>query len=332
MTLALAALLLVAVQMAYGKFGRGVEFFPKVEPDYGQVIVHGRGNLSLDEKNRAGRRGREARARRSPGLKTVYTRVGEQPRGIERTHRGHDRRHPVRVRRLADAAAGARDHGRDPRQDRRHSRHPGRGDGAARRSADRQADPGAARARSIRPCCRRPPSKVAAMLAARSDVRDLDDGLPLPGIDWKIEVDKAEAAKYGAGVNTVGTAVQLVTNGAQGHRIPAGRQRQGGRHPGALPARPAQPRPDRRTARPDAGRPRADRQFRAARAGAARRLHQPRQRQPRDDGVGERRRGRADRQGAAGDRRASSPRPISVRASPSSSRARTRSARRRGAS
>ena len=47
----------------------------------------------------------------------------------------------------------------------------------------------------------------------RSDIRDLDDGQPLPGIDWKIEVDKAEAAKYGAGVGTVGSAVQLVTNG-----------------------------------------------------------------------------------------------------------------------
>ena len=49
------SLLLVAVQMAYGKFGHGVEFFPDVEPDYGQVIVHARGNLSLDEKDRAGR-------------------------------------------------------------------------------------------------------------------------------------------------------------------------------------------------------------------------------------------------------------------------------------
>ena len=37
MTLALAAFLLIAVQIAYGKFGRGVEFFPNVEPDYGQV-------------------------------------------------------------------------------------------------------------------------------------------------------------------------------------------------------------------------------------------------------------------------------------------------------
>src|SRR5947209_18209205 len=56
-------------------------------------------------------------------------------------------------------------------------------------------------------------SKVAAILAARSDIRDLDDGQPLPGIDWKVEVDKSEAAKYAAGINTVGSAVQLVTNG-----------------------------------------------------------------------------------------------------------------------
>src|SRR4029079_16977469 len=39
-TLALAALLLVVVQVGYAKFGRRVEFFPAVEPDYGQVIVH----------------------------------------------------------------------------------------------------------------------------------------------------------------------------------------------------------------------------------------------------------------------------------------------------
>src|SRR5262249_19088910 len=51
-TIILAALLLFAVQSAYGKFGRGVEFFPAVEPDYGQVIVHARGNISLDEKDR----------------------------------------------------------------------------------------------------------------------------------------------------------------------------------------------------------------------------------------------------------------------------------------
>ena len=46
-------------------------------------------------------------------------------------------------------------------------------------------------------------------------VQDLDDGQPLPGIDWKLQVDKAEAAKYGAGISIVGNAVKLVTNGTK---------------------------------------------------------------------------------------------------------------------
>ena len=77
-TLALAALLLVAVQVGYAKFGSGVEFFPAVEPDFGQVIVHARGNLALDEKNRFLAEA-EKRVLEAKGLKTVYTRVGEQP-------------------------------------------------------------------------------------------------------------------------------------------------------------------------------------------------------------------------------------------------------------
>src|SRR5437660_4150898 len=78
-TLLLALALLIGVQMAYGKFGRGVELFPKVEPDYGQVVVHARGNLSLDEKDRLVR-SVEQRVLKYDGLKTVYTRAGEQPR------------------------------------------------------------------------------------------------------------------------------------------------------------------------------------------------------------------------------------------------------------
>ena len=67
--------------------------------------------------------------------------------------------------------------------------------------------------RSIRPVARRRQQGRGPFWRQRTDIRDLDDGQPLPGIDWKIEVDKAEAAKYGAGIGTVGTAVQLVTNG-----------------------------------------------------------------------------------------------------------------------
>jgi len=41
----------------------------------------------------------------------------------------------------------------------------------------------------------------------------VEDTLPLPGIDWQIDVDVQEAGRYGADVATVGAMVQLVTRG-----------------------------------------------------------------------------------------------------------------------
>jgi len=42
---------------------------------------------------------------------------------------------------------------------------------------------------------------------------DIEDNLPLPGIDWQIDVDVEKAGRYGADVATVGAMVQLVTRG-----------------------------------------------------------------------------------------------------------------------
>ncbi len=210
-TLALAALLLVAVQVVYGKYGHGVEFFPKVEPDYGQVIVHGRGNLALEEKNRALAEV-EQRVLRFPGLSTVYTRVGEQPRGsnemtedtigvIQFEFADWKQRPPAHeimdaIRTKTADIPGILVEVTAPRA--------GPPTGKPIQVQLTALDP------ALLPAAAK---KVAAALATRHDIRDLDDGQPLPGIDWKIEVDKAEAAKYGAGVNVVGSAVQLVTNG-----------------------------------------------------------------------------------------------------------------------
>ena len=41
----------------------------------------------------------------------------------------------------------------------------------------------------------------------------VEDTLPLPGIDWQINVDVEQAGRYGADVATVGAMVQLVTRG-----------------------------------------------------------------------------------------------------------------------
>jgi multidrug efflux pump len=212
-TLAMAAFLLVAVQMAYGKFGSGVEFFPNVEPDYGLVIVHGRGNLSLDEKDRVVAE-IEQRVLSFDSLKTVYSRVGEQPRGssditedtigvIQFEFADWRRRPPAHeimdaIRAKTADIPGVLVEVTAPRA--------GPPTGKPIQVQIGAIDP------DVLPSVAK---KVAAILLPRPDIRDLDDGLPLPGIDWKMEVNTAEAAKYGAGPSTVGTAVQLVTNGAK---------------------------------------------------------------------------------------------------------------------
>jgi multidrug efflux pump len=212
-TLLLALALLVGVQMAYGKLGKGVEFFPKVEPDYGQVVIHGRGNLSLDEKDRLVR-SVEERVLKFAGLKTVYTRAGEQPR--QSNELGED---TIGVIQFEFADWRARPPGHEIMDAIRDKTADIPGilvEVTAPRAGPPTGKPVQVQLSALDPdLLPAAAKKVAAMLAARPDVRDVDDGLPLPGIDWRIEVNKSEAAKYQANVNTVGTGVQLVTNGAK---------------------------------------------------------------------------------------------------------------------
>src|SRR4030095_3258197 len=52
-----------------------------------------------------------------------------------------------------------------------------------------------------------------AHLEKMDGIRDIDDTRSLPGVEWKLTVDRAKAAALGADVTSVGQAVQLVTNG-----------------------------------------------------------------------------------------------------------------------
>src|SRR4051812_20737669 len=211
MTLALAAFLLIAVQTAYGKFGRGVEFFPSVEPDYGQVMVHARGNISLDEKNRLMAEV-EKRVLGFDSLKTVYARIGEQPRGM-----GEMTEDTVGVIQFEFVDWRQRPSAHDIMDAIREKTADIPGilvEVTAPRAGPPTGKPIQVQLSAVDPSVLPDVAKkVAGILSARSELLDLDDGQPLPGIDWKIVVDKAEAAKYGAGVGPVGSAVQLVTNG-----------------------------------------------------------------------------------------------------------------------
>jgi multidrug efflux pump len=205
--------MLVVVQMAYGRLGNGVEFFPKVEPDFGQALIHARGNISLDEKDRITREV-EKRVLGNPALKTVYARIGEQPRGS-----GEITEDTIGVIQFEFADWQTRAPAHEIMDDirRRTADIPGiLVEVTAPRAGPPTGKPIQVQLSSLDPeLLPQAAKKVAGILSKMPAVQDLDDGQPLPGIDWKLQVDKAEAAKYGAGISIVGNAVKLVTNGTK---------------------------------------------------------------------------------------------------------------------
>jgi multidrug efflux pump len=60
-------------------------------------------------------------------------------------------------------------------------------------------------------------AQVTAAIRARmdkmSELRDVEDTRPLPGIEWDLDINREVASRFGANAQSIGTAVQLVTNG-----------------------------------------------------------------------------------------------------------------------
>jgi multidrug efflux pump len=213
-TILLTIAMLIAIPMVHARVGKGVEFFPDVEPDYALVQVRARGNISLAEKDRIVRQV-EQRLLGMAEIKTVYTRLGEMQRG------GNTELSPDTIglmqfelidwqkrRRATEIMADIRAKTADI---------PGIEIAVTKPAAGPPTGkPIQIELSALDPALLDGAAKtVFAMLAARNDVTDIDNGLPLPGIDWTLRLDRGEAAKVGAGAGTVGTAVQLVTNGVK---------------------------------------------------------------------------------------------------------------------
>ena len=56
--------------------------------------------------------------------------------------------------------------------------------------------------------------KTRIKLASIEGIIDVEDSLPLPGVEWELDVDRVEAGRLGLDVGRIGAAVQFVTEGA----------------------------------------------------------------------------------------------------------------------
>ena len=56
-------------------------------------------------------------------------------------------------------------------------------------------------------------AKVRSYMDGIKNLQDIEDGRSLPGIDWELTVNRELAGRYNASISSVGTMVQLITNG-----------------------------------------------------------------------------------------------------------------------
>ncbi len=208
-TLFVSLLIIFMSYGAYGVFGKGVEFFPEVEPDNAQVLVHARGDLSIHEKD-ALLKQVEKRFYGMPELQSVYARsfnqafsgVAEDVIGsIQFQFIDWDQRRPASEI-LEQMSAMTKDI-------------------AGITLEFRKAENGPSGGKPIK-------LQVSAIMPEHADetvemirqkmeslggFKDIEDDRALPGIEWRLEVDREAAARFGADIALIGSAIQMITNG-----------------------------------------------------------------------------------------------------------------------
>ena len=210
----LAVATLVAAWVLYANFGRGFEFFPKVEPDRAVMKVFARGNLSVDEKSALVGEVEQrilALQRERGEMRAVYILSGKQQR---RDDAPSDIIGTINIefsawdtRRRADKIlADVVDRSKDLA-------------GIFIETAKEEAGPPVGKPIHILVTSRSPEmispavARIRAKLDTMTGLKDIEDGRPVPGIEWELAVDRAQAAKFDADIAVIGNIIRLATNG-----------------------------------------------------------------------------------------------------------------------
>ena len=212
-----AFVVLVSVWAAFGQLGKGVEFFPAVEPEVAVVQVRARGNMSYYQQDTLLREvenrilALDTHHEGENWFDTVYARSGSGAGGNEAAEdvigvvqleyadwQTRPKATEIEKRILAETAdlAGIRIEVR------------------AQEAGPPQGKDIQIQLRSFYPeLLDQTATTLMTGLQEMGGLYNFEDGKSPPGIDWEYSVDRAQALKFGADINQIGNVVKLVTNG-----------------------------------------------------------------------------------------------------------------------
>jgi multidrug efflux pump len=209
LTLLGALLIIVAIGWSYKVFNHGLEFFPEVEPESAQVHVRARGDLSVHERDAIVRQV-EQRLDGLPEVASLYARsmvstdqqmAPDVIGTLQFQFVDWDQRRPA-----SEILAQFRELTADI-------------PGIVLEFRQQEEGPGGGKPIEIMVAGDDYSDLEAYTSQVRDTMRemggfvDVEDNRSLPGIEWRLEVDREAAARFGTDVVSIGSSVRLVTNG-----------------------------------------------------------------------------------------------------------------------
>lgn len=197
----------------YGVAGHGTEFFPDVDVDVAMVDIRARGNLSFAERE-AIVRDVEYQIFDLAEIDAIYTSVFVRPPqgGMESSPPDLIGRIQLELidwasRRTADEIL------RDIEQRTAHM--PGIVIETRKKEGGPAGGPPIQLQLSGRSEAELIPvvDEMLALLKADNELKDVRDDRPLDGVEWRLDIDREEAVRYGASVAEIGSLVRMITGG-----------------------------------------------------------------------------------------------------------------------
>ncbi|MGR5141951.1 efflux RND transporter permease subunit [Photobacterium sp. DNB23_23_1] len=197
-----AFLFAIAVGVAYSKAGLGVVFFPEVDPPHFTIKARSHGDLSIYEKDVLMSQ-IEQRIMGTEGIKSVYTRTGgsNEIGQIQLNPMDWQDRRPIKdiiaeMREKTADIAGIELEFKFPQ-----AGPPSEHDVIIEVSGNNTDDMNDA----VR--------QVRYWLESHQAFTNISDSADKEGIDWEININRDDAARFGGDATLVGNTVQFVTNG-----------------------------------------------------------------------------------------------------------------------
>ncbi|MDC0195031.1 efflux RND transporter permease subunit [Alphaproteobacteria bacterium] len=207
-------IILVGVNISYSKFGSGVEFFPEVEPELAKIVVYARGNLSAEEKRNYVSRVENIILKiqsKNNEFKNIYALSGNISDESESSedfigsisleYNDWDKRRKSKIilKEIINEAQTIK--------------------GIKVESREQEGGPPTGKPINIKltssdkSLLLNESYRLKKFINSYPDLINIEDNFPAPGIEWEINVNRKQAAKFGANISSIGNVIKLATNG-----------------------------------------------------------------------------------------------------------------------